>query len=134
MKSPTHGRLLIKLAAIGPYLREKKSTKGHYFFDSLITCVNAKKSPESREFWGWWMVLELDNDAPLLIYGIGRYDADGQWINEIPPENALAEVHQNLEHFQVLLAKAMKEHFDMSLPEAFEARSDQQPAFLADQA
>lgn len=54
-KSPTHYRLLSTLRAIGPYLRESQSTDGMYIFDCLSVCVNDKKSPEQREFWGWWL-------------------------------------------------------------------------------
>lgn len=56
--NPTHNRLLTKLRAMGPYLRDPQSKEGHYYFDCLSVCVDDRKSPELREFWGWWMVLE----------------------------------------------------------------------------
>ncbi len=52
IKHPTHYRLLSALKAIGPYLREPQSSEGYYLFDCLAACVNDKKSPEEREFWG----------------------------------------------------------------------------------
>ncbi|EGV2674026.1 Crl family RNA polymerase assembly factor, partial [Vibrio parahaemolyticus] len=49
-QGPTHFRLMSKLKAIGPYLREPQSQEGRYYFDCLSVCVDDKKSPEKREF------------------------------------------------------------------------------------
>lgn len=64
-QGPTHFRLMSKLKAIGPYLREPQSEEGRYYFDCLSVCVDDKKSPEKREFWGWWMDLEAIEGALL---------------------------------------------------------------------
>lgn len=71
-QGPTHFRLMSKLKAIGPYLREPQSEEGRYYFDCLSVCVDDKKSPEKREFWGWWMDLEAIEGGftlrnPLMI-------------------------------------------------------------------
>lgn len=54
---PPYGRLVTKLTAIGPYLRQEQTSTELFFFDCLASCINANKDPEKREFWGWWMEL-----------------------------------------------------------------------------
>ncbi|EGQ9673206.1 sigma factor-binding protein Crl, partial [Vibrio parahaemolyticus] len=70
-QGPTHFRLMSKLKAIGPYLREPQSQEGRYYFDCLSVCVDDKKSPEKREFWGWWMDLESIEGGFTAKYHIG---------------------------------------------------------------
>jgi sigma factor-binding protein Crl len=76
---PPHGRLMTKLTALGPYIREKKSQEGYFFFDCLASCINAEKEPEHREFWGWWLVLTAEDNGFEYCYDIGRYDINGEW-------------------------------------------------------
>ncbi len=76
-QGPTHFRLMSKLKAIGPYLREPQSQEGHYYFDCLSVCVDDKKSPEKREFWGWWMDLESIEGGFTAKYHIGKYNKEG---------------------------------------------------------
>ncbi len=42
-QGPTHFRLMSKLKAIGPYLREPQSQERRYYFDCLSVCVDDKK-------------------------------------------------------------------------------------------
>ncbi|WP_087024931.1 sigma factor-binding protein Crl [Thaumasiovibrio subtropicus] len=121
MTTPTHGRLMIKLAAIGPYLRDKRSQKERYFFDSLVSCVNAKKPPEEREFWGWWLILDTKDENFVAQYGFGRYDLSGDWQSDPLPKNVVEEVEANLAEFEKLLSAGMLEHFNIQMPKATEA-------------
>ncbi|MEI8631139.1 sigma factor-binding protein Crl [Vibrio sp. PP-XX7] len=81
MKEPTHHRLNIAFRALGPYLREEMYGDGVYLFDCLAVCVDDKKSPEHREFWGWWMELRLDEREFATYYSTGRFDLSGNWVD-----------------------------------------------------
>ncbi|BCB41498.1 hypothetical protein VagYM19_06250 [Vibrio alginolyticus] len=54
-QGPTHFRLMSKLKAIGPYLREPQSQEGRYYFDCLSVCVDEKNRLRSVNFGagGW---------------------------------------------------------------------------------
>ncbi|TXZ87081.1 Crl family RNA polymerase assembly factor, partial [Vibrio cholerae] len=41
-----------------------------------------KKSPEKREFWGWWMELTQNEQEMSACYHIGRYTLAGDWVAE----------------------------------------------------
>lgn len=81
-KNPTYHRLLSAFKAIGPYLREDKCQAECYFFDCLSVCVNDQKAPEKREFWGWWMVLSVEEGSYQACYKYGRYDQNGDWVED----------------------------------------------------
>ncbi len=131
MATPTHGRLMMKLAAIGPYLRDKCSQKDRYFFDSLVTCVDAQKSPEEREFWGWWLILDVKDSNFTAQYGFGRYDLSAQWQADPLPTTAVEDVEKNLSDFEALLAKGMADNFDIELPKATQADEDRLQELVA---
>lgn len=105
---PPHGRLMTKLTALGPYLREKKSQEGYFFFDCLASCVNADKEPEEREFWGWWLVLTATDNGFEYSYDFGRYDLSGEWNEgKLPAKHkdavmkTLVDFHEKLTPFIV---------------------------------
>ncbi len=98
-KTPTHYRLLSTLKAMGPYLREGQCSERFYLFDCLASCVNDKKSPEKREFWGWWMELTQNEQEMSACYHIGRYTLAGDWVAEAIPESAQAEVNHTQAEF-----------------------------------
>ncbi|MDW6001642.1 sigma factor-binding protein Crl [Vibrio mangrovi] len=115
-KEPTYHRLNAAFKLLGPYLREDKYQSGTYLFDCLAVCVNDKKSPEVREFWGWWM--ELSHPGEQLFeakYAIGRFDLAGNWVSENPQPQALEEVHRTQKAFHSKLETLLKEQFQCEL-------------------
>ncbi|WP_114766508.1 sigma factor-binding protein Crl [Vibrio rhodolitus] len=110
-KIPTHFRLLTSLRALGPYLREPQSEEGFYLFDCLGVCVNDKKSPEEREFWGWWLELEQQENQFAARYRIGKYNNQGEWIEGALPKNAVADVNRIQNSFHQSLVEMLKEEY-----------------------
>ncbi|MGF1696901.1 sigma factor-binding protein Crl [Vibrio lamellibrachiae] len=114
-KLPTHYRLLSTLKAVGPYLREMQCSEGNYLFDCLSACVNDKKSPEEREFWGWWLELEQDQQGFKANYFVGRYNLEGNWDAVSVPKKAIAEVNRTQDDFHNKLTKTLEEKFQMTV-------------------
>lgn len=112
---PPHGRLMTKLTALGPYLRKQKSKEGEFFFDCLASCISANKSPEEREFWGWWLVLTATDIGFEYRYNFGRYDSKGNWIKGVLPAKHTEAVLKTLDDFYVKLTKFVKEDCDLGL-------------------
>ncbi|PWI34503.1 sigma factor-binding protein Crl [Vibrio albus] len=115
---PTHFRLLSALRAIGPYLREKDSEDGQYLFDCLSVCVDDKKSPEEREFWGWWMELEscIEDEITQSFtanFKKGLYNYSGCWEAKTIPEAAQKEVARTQSEFMQKLSKVLEERFSL---------------------
>lgn len=110
-KTPTHYRLLSVLRAIGPYLRESQSEEGAYLFDCLSVCVDDKKSPEQREFWGWWLELKQEGDIYLARYRIGLYDVNGDWQDKKLPKKTVEDVNRTQEAFHSKLLKTLQSEF-----------------------
>lgn len=113
--APSHNRLLTRFAAIGPYLRNKKSSEDKYFFDSLSVCVDAKKSPEEREFWGWWLELTSHENGFQYVYQFGRYDESGEWVSEAIPAKHQEEVVSTLNSFYTKLTALLTNDFSLSV-------------------
>jgi sigma factor-binding protein Crl len=107
--APTHFRLLSKLKAIGPYLREGECKEGYYLFDCLCICVDDKKSPEEREFFGWWMELEQQETLYSANFKLGLYNAEGNWVDYKIPKDHLADITKLQKSFCEKLNKTLAE-------------------------
>jgi sigma factor-binding protein Crl len=114
-KQPTHYRLLSSLKAIGPYLRESLSQDGTYIFDCLSVCVNDKKSPEEREFWGWWLYLEQTDQSFEARYSSGLYDSAGEWKEKSLPKKTIQDVTRTQAVFHEKLVKMLEKEFKISV-------------------
>ncbi|MGF1752851.1 sigma factor-binding protein Crl [Vibrio makurazakiensis] len=114
-KKPTHYRLLSALKAIGPYLREPQSEEGHYIFDCLSVCVNDKKSPEEREFWGWWLELDKSEEGFSAKYNIGKYNLAGDWDSQTLPKKAVEEINRTQEAFHQKLVDLLSTQFEIDV-------------------
>jgi sigma factor-binding protein Crl len=112
-KTPTHYRLIAAFKAIGPYLRETLSKDGSYHFDCLSVCVDDTKSPEDREFWGWWLDLALVDGQFEATYQIGCYNQIGEWILESAPKSAINEINRTQEVFHQKLKATLNDKFEL---------------------
>jgi len=112
---PPHGRLMTKLTALGPYLRQQQSSEGCFFFDCLASCISAKKAPEEREFWGWWLILTAADTGFEYRYHFGRYDNKGDWVKDNVPAKHEQAVLQTLEDFYTKLTDLLQNEFELDI-------------------
>ncbi len=105
--SYSKNRLLKRFSALGPYVRELKCQNGYFFFDCLAVCVSAKVTPEKREFWGWWLELEEQDQGFVYNYQIGLFDKHGEWqVMGIKKKADLEHLESTLQTFHQRLADA----------------------------
>lgn len=112
-KQPTYHRLIAKLKAIGPYLREGECQPDFFLFDCLSVCVDDKKSPECREFWGWWMEMERHEHVFVARFHHGKYNVAGAWVDDALPSEAEAEIMRTQTVFQGKVQALLSEQFQL---------------------
>ncbi|CAM3690562.1 sigma factor-binding protein Crl [Xenorhabdus thuongxuanensis] len=107
--SYSKNRLLKRFSALGPYVRELKCQNGYFFFDCLAVCVSAKAAPEKREFWGWWLELQEQEQGFVYNYQIGLFDKHGEWsVMNIKKKADLEHLESTLQAFH----KRLVDSFD----------------------
>ena len=79
---PSRGRLFKLFTDLGPYFRKQQSTESLFFFDCLEICIDSEKVPEEREFYGWWLLLEKDENGFNYKRFDGQYNLTGDWVVE----------------------------------------------------
>ncbi len=107
-QNPTHFRLQAALKKFGPYLREGECSEQHYFFDCLAVCVDEKKSPEQREFFGWWMELARTEESKCEAkFYLGVYNKAGQWESVSVDKAHQKDIEKTQQDFVVKLTDAL---------------------------
>lgn len=84
-------RLMKGFTSLGPYIREEQCNGNHFFFDCLAVCINMQSSPELREFWGWWIDLDTEENRYTYTYHIGKFDQAGCWSKQDITEAVVLE-------------------------------------------
>ena len=104
-----HRQLLKEFMTLGPYLRQEQCEPKRNFFDCLAVCLNLGAGPESREFWGWWLVLEPREGGFSFQTQLGLYNKEGNWQERQPHASAVAEVEGSRERFLRVLQTRLEQ-------------------------
>lgn len=94
-----HRQIIKEFMTLGPYLRQEQCEPGRYFFDCLASCLNLNAAPERREFWGWWLVLEVCEGGFSCQTEVGLFNKEGIWVNRQPADTEQPAVLQSRQRF-----------------------------------
>jgi len=115
MDVPKFARQLYAFKALGPYIREPLSSNDRVFFDCLSSCLDAEKSAELREFWGWWMELVPCEGGYHYNYWFGVYDEAGNWTQQSIPEEQRKLANDTLQRFFIRLSTLLENKFKLTI-------------------
>ena len=97
--SPSRGRLFKIFTDLGPYFRKLQSAESHFFFDCLEICLDDTQEPEKREFLGWWLTVERNEDGFSYERFDGRYNLEGDWVTHKIKKKDLQALDASFELF-----------------------------------
>ena len=103
------------LSALGPYLREPKCHPGSFYFDCLTCCIDADVDADKRQFYGWWLQLEVVDGIGEYHYQFGCYDAAGCWCSTAIPSQLRADVELSLHVFYDKLFPCLRDELALQL-------------------
>lgn len=87
------------LNALGPYLREHNCQPTCFYFDCFSVCIDVDAEPEERQFYGWWLEMELVGNTFEYRYQFGTYNKAGEWIITPIPKTFQQNVGHSLKVF-----------------------------------
>ncbi|QUM82254.1 sigma factor-binding protein Crl [Moritella sp. 5] len=103
------------LNALGPYLREHNCQPTSFYFDCFSICIDAEIEPECREFYGWWLEMELVSDTFEYHYQFGIYNKLGEWVAAPIPDPYQHDVTQSLNQFYEKLSVCLTDQLTLNL-------------------
>ncbi|MFT5879232.1 MAG: sigma factor-binding protein Crl [Moritella sp.] len=112
------------LNALGPYLRENESKPEVFMFDCLTICVDAGVEPAKREFYGWWLKMDLVGDVCEYHYQFGLFNEQGHWQKKAVPKQYRDDVVKSLNKFYEVLSPCLQDKLALQLkPSAILAKA-----------
>jgi sigma factor-binding protein Crl len=115
--TPSRGRLFKLFTDLGPYFRKQQSTESLFFFDCLEVCVDPKKEPEERAFYGWWLTLVKEENVYRYQRFDGCYNLAGDWVVEELSIQNKQQVDKSFAIFLSRLEALIKAETGMELKE-----------------